>query len=95
MVHDLEVPTRLREILMLYIVAMHISGILTTMYRQPTSTLNTRVCSGWRKTTVPGGQWPYSEPSRLLEETVRGGEQEDSAWSDTCSNTRRYIDADP
>ena len=31
MVHDLEVPTRLREILMLYIVAMHISGILTTM----------------------------------------------------------------
>ena len=74
---------------------MHISDILTTMYRQPTSTLNTSVCSGWRKTTVPGGQWPYSEPRRLLEETVRGGEQEDSAWSDTCSNTRRYIDADP
>ena len=31
MVHDLEVPTRLREILMLYIVAIHISDILTTM----------------------------------------------------------------
>ena len=36
---------------------------------------------------MPGGQWPYSEPSRLLEETVRGGEQEVSACSDTWRNS--------
>ena len=44
------------------------------MYRQPMSTLKTRVCSGWRKTTVPGGQWLWSCCSWALVEAVKGGE---------------------
>ena len=57
---------------------------LTTIYLQPISTLKTSVCSGWRKTTVPGGQWPYRLWRWLLVDTVRGGEQRDKAWSAKC-----------